>query len=178
MNIVKIRSVIFLLVIVVVLLVCCISCDNVTKKETTDQSNSAINNSNIYVTNNESSVLNSEDLMKNVIVSEVDKYAKDYGKIEFPIEFDADVLSLINPIDTDEEAKIVAIDILEERHKQRKWLDYTLVGILHSTEDNVWRFEYSLDQSDVPVDELVDCSCVYVVVDGNSGELIAAWAEE
>ena len=102
----------------------------------------------------------------------------DYEKIEFPIEFEADVLELIKPVKTDEEAKSVAIDILEKRHKQGKWRDDTLVGILHSTEDNIWRFEYSLDQSDVPVDELVDGSVSYVVIDGNSGKLIAAWAEE
>lgn len=113
-----------------------------------------------------------------VPVFEVDKYSVDYERIEFPIEFEADVLELIKPVKTDEEAKRVAIDILEKRHKQGKWLDDTLVGILHSTEDNVWRFEYSLDQSDVPVDELVLCGCAYVVIDGNSGELIAAWAVE
>ncbi len=115
---------------------------------------------------------------RTVPVFEVDKYNIDYERIEFPIEFEDDVLELIKPVKTDEEAKSVAIDILEERHKQGGWLDDTLVGVLHSTEDNVWRFEYSLDQSDVPVDELVECSCAYVVIDGNSGELIAAWAEE
>ena len=121
-----------------------------------------------------------ESEYKNATVSvfEVDKYNIDYEKIEFPIEFEADVLELIKPVKTDEEAKSVAIDILENRHKQGKWLEDTLVGVLHSTEDNVWRFEYSLDQSDVPVDEIVLCSCAYVVIDGNSGELIAAWAEE
>ena len=113
-----------------------------------------------------------------VPVFEVDKYSVDYERIEFPIEFEADVLELIKPVKTDEEAKSVAIDILENHHKQGKWLDDTLVGILHSTEDNVWRFVYSLDQSDVPVDELIECSCAYVVIDGNSGELIAAWAVE
>lgn len=113
-----------------------------------------------------------------VTVIEVDNYNIDYEKIEFPIEFDSEILELIKPVKTDEEAKAVAITILDARKKQGRWTEDSLVSILHSLEDNVWRFEYSLDQSDVPVDELILCSVSYVVIDGNSGELIAAWVEE
>ena len=116
--------------------------------------------------------------MNSVPVVEVDKYNKDYQKVEFPIELNDDILELIKPVKTDEEAKAIAIAIIDELHNQGRWIDDTLVSVLHSTEDNVWRFKYSLNQSDVPIDELVDCSCSYVVIDGNSGELIAAWIEE
>ena len=132
----------------------------------------------IKITENTEQSSTTEPLKPDVVFKEVDKYNEDYERIQFPIEFEADILALIKPVKTDEEAKAIAIAIIEELHNQGRWIDDTLVSVLHSTEDNVWRFKYSLNQSDVPIDELVDCGCAYVVIDGNSGELIAAWAEE
>ena len=174
MNDVNIRSVIFVLGVVVVLFVCCISCGKVQKEETTVKAGSVVDNSNRHETNNDSGVLNSEDLMNSVPVVEVDKYNKDYQKVEFPIELNDDILGLIKPVKTDEEAKAIAIAIIDELHNQGRWIDDTLVSVLHSTEDNVWRFEYSLAQGD----EHILCSNTYIVIDGNKGVIIAAWAEE
>lgn len=52
------------------------------------------------------------------------------------------------------------------------------VSIVHSTEDNVWLFEYSIDQRNKNVENLIDCGCLYIAIDGNKGTLIKAWVEE
>lgn len=174
-----VKNILLVLLMIILLLSSCIGCEKSSDKDNLNGSTTAVDESSASDTNaTQSDKSDREYLKETVSVVEVDKYSVDYEKIEFPIEFEADVLELVKPVKTDEEAKSVAIDILEKCHEQGKWLDDTLVGILHSTEDNVWRFEYSLDQSDVPIDELVDGSVSYVVIDGNSGELIAAWAEE
>ena len=72
----------------------------------------------------------------------------------------------------------VGTDIIEALHKDGKLSEYTLASIIHSTEDNVWRFEYSVDQRDVDMDDLIDCGCLYAVIDGNEGTFIKAWLEE
>ena len=53
-----------------------------------------------------------------------------------------------------------------------------MISIVHSTEDNVWRFEYSIDQRNKAIDHLVDCGCLYVAMDGKEGKVIKAWLEE
>lgn len=178
MNIVNIRNIVFVLGVVVLLSIICLSCNKSLNKENIDESTTIDINSNLGTSVEKSDLNSGEGSADSVPVIEVDKYNKDYETVEFPVEFNGNILELIKPVRTGEEAKTVAIAIIEELHKQGRWIDYTLVSVLHSMEDNVWRFEYSLNQSDVPVDELVDCSCAYVVIDGNEGVIIAAWVVE
>ena len=72
----------------------------------------------------------------------------------------------------------VATTIIEKLHEKGKLSEYTLISIVHSTEDNVWRFEYSIDQRNKDIDHLVDCGCLYVAMDGKEGSVIKAWLEE
>lgn len=89
-----------------------------------------------------------------------------------------DILKEIKPIETNQIATEVATSIIEKLHEKGKFSEYTLISIVHSTEDNVWRFEYSIDQRNKAIDHLVDCGCLYVAMDGKEGRVIKAWLEE
>ena len=55
---------------------------------------------------------------------------------------------------------------------------YQSMHIIHYTGSNVWLFQYSPNRSNTPVDELADGGCLDVVIDGNTGKVILAWAGE
>ena len=106
-------------------------------------------------------------------------YGTDLGEHEFTIDFDRRVY-LIDEISIHsvESAIEVGRGIIRAYHKAGIWPDFTLVAINHYTADNVWRFAYSRDQRDVPVEKLYDCGGAFYVVDGDSGEILDAWIEE
>lgn len=126
------------------------------------------------ITENTEQSSTTEPIKPDVVFNEVDKYNKDYDDIEFPAELDEDVLNVITPVNTNEEALEVANAILDAHHKQGKWRGFALVSILHSLEDNVWRFEYSMSYGDV----LYDGGVGYIIIDGDDGAFIACWQEE
>ena len=103
----------------------------------------------------------------------------DWESIEFPVELDEiKTLSKNNKIKTKQDAITLGYNIIAECHENRKFPEYTLCSIVHSSKDNIWQFEYSLDQSDVSVYELIDCGALFVAIDGNKGTLIKAWVTE
>lgn len=122
--------------------------------------------------------LNKDDIMKDVYITEIEWCSIEWDQIQFPVDLNEDILEEIKPIETNKIAIEIANTIIDEFHKNGKLSEYTLISITHSTEDNVWCFEYSIDQRNEDVDNLIDCGCLYVAIDGNEGELIKAWLEE
>lgn len=53
-------------------------------------------------------------------------------------------------------------------------LDYYLTSVLHSTKDNVYYFEYASTQNS----NLIDGDCIYISIDGKTGEIIKSWFGE
>lgn len=93
----------------------------------------------------------------------------------FFFSLDEDVLEEITPIKTKEDAKEVAIAILEKCHTKGKMTDSALCSIAHFSKDNLWRFEYA---SKEVAFEMADGSAWYVAVDGDKGNFVKAWTEE
>lgn len=126
-----------------------------------------------------SNVSNSNNPGENDIqIKEIERCNIEWNQIQLPIDFDESVLKEIEPIDTKQTAIDIGTNIIEELHRDGKLSEYTLISITHSTEDNVWCFEYSIDQRNADIDNIVDCGCLYAAIDGNEGALIKAWLEE
>ena len=123
-------------------------------------------------------ITNEGDNMKTISVTTVSYFDAKSDDIQFYVELNEDILKDTKTIKTEHDAKIIAKSIIDQLHRDNRFLDYTLISIIHSIEDNIWCFEYSLDQIDTDPDELVDCGSLYVVIDGNKGELIQSWLEE
>lgn len=118
------------------------------------------------------------DIMEDISITEIARFNIEWDQIQFPIDFNEGVLKAIEPIGTNQNAVDIGTNIIEELHRDGKLSEYTLISITHSAEDNVWCFEYSIDQRNVDIDNLIDCGCLYAAIDGNKGELIKAWLEE
>ena len=118
------------------------------------------------------------EVMGNIQIMETNRFNVEQEEIQVPVDFDEEVLKKIEPIVTNQDAVDVGTNIIEALHKDGKLSEYTLASIIHSTEDNVWCFEYSIDQRDVDMDDLIDCGCLYAAIDGNEGTFIKAWLEE
>ena len=117
-------------------------------------------------------------IMKDIYITEIERCGIEWDQIQFPIDLNGDVLKQIEPMETNQIAVEIAEIIIEELHREGKLSEYMLISITHSTEDNVWCFEYSIDQRNEDVDNLIDCGSLYVAIDGNKGALIKAWLEE
>ena len=125
-----------------------------------------------------SSIPKENDIMEDIYITEIDRFNIEWDQIPFPIDFKKEVLQEIESIGTNKNAVDIGTNIIEELHRDGKLSEYTLIAITHSTEDNVWCFEYSIDQRNKNIDNLIDCGCLYVAIDGNKGTLIKAWLEE
>lgn len=124
-------------------------------------------------------IKNEEDTMQNIYITEIEWCGIEWEKIQFAIDLkEIDIWEEIESIETNQIAIDFATTIIEECHEQGRFSDYKLISIIHSTKDNVWCFEYSIDQRDKEAEKLVDCGCLYVAIDGNKGALIKAWVEE
>lgn len=116
--------------------------------------------------------------MKDIHITETEWCGIEWEKIQFPIDLNEDALKQIKPLKTNQGAAEVAKNIIEELHRAGKLSEYILTSITHSTEDDVWCFEYSINQQNEDVDNLIDGGSLYVAIDGNKGALIKAWIEE
>ena len=119
-----------------------------------------------------------KDIMEEIHITEIDRFNMEWDQVQFSINFSEMVLKEIEPIGTNDAALKIGTSIIEAIHKDGKLLEYTLISITHSTEDNMWCFEYSIDQQNIDIDNLIDCGSLYVVIDGNKGALVKAWLEE
>lgn len=119
-----------------------------------------------------------EDARKDISVIETNSCGIDWQEILFPIDLSEDISEEIKPIKTEQIAIEIAESIIEKLHEEGKFLEYTLISLVHSTEDDIWRFDYSFDQQNRDDNDLVDCGCFSIAVDGTEGYLIKAWIEE
>lgn len=119
-----------------------------------------------------------EDNMEGINITEIEHFNIEWNQIQFSIDFNEDVLKKIQPIDTNQKAVDIGTNIIEALHRDGNFSEYTLISITRATKDNVWCFEYSIDQRNANVENLIDCGCLYVAIDGNKGTLIKSWLEE
>ncbi|MBQ3085154.1 MAG: hypothetical protein IJC46_06875 [Clostridia bacterium] len=100
----------------------------------------------------------------------------DWEKLEFPVDVsDMEWSQNHAPLSSKDDALILGQAILSEFQKNERCLNYNLCVIVHSTEDNIWRFDYAPKQESAPV-HVGELMCV--AVDGTTGKPIAAWVEE
>ncbi len=119
------------------------------------------------------------DQRKDVSLTEIEWCGIDWDQIEFPVDLsEIEGVYDAKPIETKENAIAIGTVIIEEFHKKGKALEYSLLSIVHSTEDNIWRFDYSVDQRNVDIDNLIDYGGLHVAIDGNTGKLIQVWVVE
>ena len=116
--------------------------------------------------------------MQDINITETERCGIEWNQIQFPINLNEEILKGIKPIASTQSAVDVGKNIIEGFHREGKLPEYSLISITYSTEDNVWVFEYSIDQRNKDVDNLIDCGGLYVAIDGSKGELIKAWVEE
>lgn len=128
--------------------------------------------------NSNNNVINKDDFMSDISIIEIDSYNMEWDQIQFAINLDEDVLEVIKPIETNQKAIEVGTKIIEQFHKKGKFFEYVLISIVHYVDDDIWQFEYSLDQRNVDVKDLIDCGGLYIAIDGNEGALIQAWITE
>ena len=117
-------------------------------------------------------------IMQDINIRETERCGIEWDQIQFPINLNEEILKGIKPIASNQSAVDVGKNIIEGFHREGKLPEYSLISITHSTEDNVWCFEYSIDQRNKNIDNLIDCGCLYVAIDGNNRTLIKAWLEE
>ena len=113
-----------------------------------------------------------------VFITEIERFDIQWDEIELSFDLNENVLKEIKPIETNSCAVEIAENIIEDLNKEGKLSEYTLVSIIHSREENLWCFEYTIDQKNKDADDLIDGGCLYVAIDGNEGALIKAWCEE
>ena len=110
---------------------------------------------------------------------EIEQSGIDWDQIEFSIDLSTiDFFAEVKTIETKQDALIIGNNIIETCHEKNMFLDYTLLSIVFFKQDNIWRFDYSIDQRDRDIEEIEDCGNLYVAVRGRDGKLIKAWVEE
>ena len=173
------REIMFL-ILLMLLVFLFVGCSNISNSnipsENDNISNSSIPSENDNISN--SSIPSENDIMEDIRITEIDQFNIEWDQIPFSVDFNEEVLREIELIDTNKNAVKIGTNIIEEIHRDGKLSEYTLIAITHSTEDNVWCFEYSIDQRNNNIDNIIDCGCLYVAIDGNKGTLIKAWIEE
>lgn len=131
----------------------------------------------VNVHNENSSNIYNEDVEVNFV--EMDYYEIDFDKIEFPVNLSEMSFSKSETsIYTKQDAFEKGNSIIEELHSKGKNINKVLLSIVHSKQNNMWCFYYSIDQRNKSEEERIAYDALYVVVDGNSGKIIMAWAEE
>ena len=114
---------------------------------------------------------------QSVSILEVELAGINWEKIEFPISIDAEKIeNYISEecINMEQSALTVGEYIIELWHEQGKLPAYSLHQIVHSTQDDIWRFDYLAGRKN-PLD---DYGGVYVAINGSTGKIIKAWIEE
>ena len=120
-----------------------------------------------------------EQIMQDIYITEIDHYDIYSDIIEFPIDSNKyEAFDELYPISTNESAQKLATDIIEKLHRDNKFSDYSLVGIVHATQNNTWRFEYSPNSLGTVTENLIECGGLNVAIDGNTGILIYVSIEE
>ena len=114
----------------------------------------------------------SREVINGIPIEEVE-WDKDVPWFEGEFFFtpDENVLEVIRPIETRETAIEVAETILAKSQENGKYADSVLSSISYSSETNMWRFLYMLSDG-------ADGGDWVVVVDGNKGSFVKAWAGE
>lgn len=98
-----------------------------------------------------------------------------WEQVEFPIDLSKiDFQTSFKQISTNEEAIEVGHNLLEVCKRNKVFVSFELHTVIHSTRDNIWQFEYSVERGE----QLTLSSVGYIAISGNNCEIIKAWIEE
>lgn len=141
-------------------------CDNDTEILTDCSQNNTLNTNEVFS-------------MEKIDFIEIESVNIDWDEIEFPVD-PKEIRIPFNSksISTREDAFCIGKAIIENCWRNNKFSDYVLLSVVHSISDNIWRFEYSIDQRNKDINDLIDCGGLYVAIDGDKCELIRAWIYE
>lgn len=120
---------------------------------------------------------------ENTDMSEISCVSTDFcgiqwENIEFPVNLEKLGVDNKNFIISNQESAIeIGQTLIDEIKQNEKMENYVLLAIVHSTQDNIWRFEYAENCSN-NVDELIDGSVFNIAINGTVGNVIMAWLEE
>lgn len=103
--------------------------------------------------------------MENIEFTEIELLDIDWDKIEFPVNSrEIEIPANVKSISTREDALCIGTTIIENCRSNHKFSDYVLVAAVHFTSDNIWCFDYSIDQHDKDVNDLIDCGGFHVAI--------------
>ena len=131
------------------------------------------------ISNNDSTQDNINESVKDDNMPEIQFFEKENLAVPGDdIEFPVDMSSIIKdnetfPINAKNEAIEVGKTLLKRNQDVGKMKNYNLVSITHATNDNIWKLNYSESQ-----DMWSDLAVMCIVIEGDTGNIIAAWAEE
>ena len=118
-------------------------------------------------------------VMKEVKFIEIEQCGIDWKQIEFSIDLSTmDFWTEAKSVETRQDALMIGKTLIEKCHENNMFINYTLLSIVYSRQDDIWRFDYSIDQRHKTIEEREDCGNLYVAVQGSNGKLIKAWIEE
>ena len=100
-------------------------------------------------------------------------YGTEWEKAELPVDLSGlTCFKNVKPIKTNQEAVNFANKILKEQQSFGKLPNYILFSVQYASNDNVWCFEYGINEPDT------DGGCLTVAVNGKDGSFISATAGE
>lgn len=147
----KMKRILVLILVTIFSLVCFLSCGN--KKKERD--------------------------MEEPMFTEIEWAGIEWEKIEFPVDpQEVKIPAGVEAISKKEEAINIGKAIIENFWKNDRYIGYELLAVVHSTNDNVWRFDYSIAQREKTDGTYLLGDVFCVAIDGNHCNIIKAWVEE
>ena len=119
------------------------------------------------------------ETVKYPVFLEIDRAGIDWASIEFPVDSKEIVIpDGVSCIITKVDAITIGEAIIQNFWRNDTFTDYILVSVVHSTEDNIWRFDYSVDQRKETDGTYLLCGGLSVAIEGNNCSVVKAWVEE
>ena len=86
-------------------------------------------------------------VMKEVKFIEIEQCGIDWKQIEFSIDLSTmDFWTEAKSVETRQDALMIGKTLIEKCHENNMFINYTLLSIVYSRQDDIWRFDYSIDQ--------------------------------
>lgn len=130
--------------------------DMIDNIETTIKDDSDYNMSEIYFFETESTIMPCDYIEFPVDTSEI---LKDNEKFQIKTKNDATEVGKL---------------LLKRNQEIGEMQNFDLISITHATKDNIWKFNYSVKHQE----QWTDSGGICITIDGNTGNILAAWAEE
>lgn len=124
--------------------------------------------------NNTSETAKDDYNMQEILFFETETFDASWDDMEFPVDMGAVIQDNETfPIHSQSEAIEIGKTLLRKNQDIGKMKNYNLVSITHAINDNLWKLNYSESQ-----DIWTDSAVLSIVIEGSTGNIMAAWAEE